>query len=100
MPIFGRSHPEPSRARDVTRVFFATDIHGSEVCFRKFLNAARFYQAQHIILGGDITGKAIVPVTRTVRGWSMKVQDDVLIDGSAEDRDVLEKKARDAGLYP
>ena len=35
------------------RVFFATDIHGSEVCWRKFLNAAAFYQADLVILGGD-----------------------------------------------
>ena len=35
------------------RIYFATDIHGSEVCWRKFLNAARFYQADKLILGGD-----------------------------------------------
>jgi len=27
-------------------------VHGSERCFRKFLNAARFYDAQLLILGG------------------------------------------------
>jgi uncharacterized protein len=44
------------------KIFFATDIHGSERCFRKFLNAARFYGVDAILLGGDITGKMIVPV--------------------------------------
>ncbi|MGC2004339.1 hypothetical protein, partial [Trebonia sp.] len=44
------------------RIYFATDIHGSEVCWRKFLNAARFYQADTLILGGDVSGKAVVPV--------------------------------------
>jgi hypothetical protein len=44
------------------RIYFATDVHGSEVCFRKFLAAAKVYEADVIILGGDFAGKAIVPV--------------------------------------
>ena len=43
------------------RVFFATDIHGSDRCFRKFLAAANVYEADALILGGDIAGKALVP---------------------------------------
>jgi uncharacterized protein len=44
------------------RVFFATDIHGSEMCWRKFLNSAPHYQADVVVLGGDMTGKALVPI--------------------------------------
>jgi hypothetical protein len=44
------------------RVYFATDIHGSEVCWRKFLNAAKFYGADTLIMGGDVPGQAVVPV--------------------------------------
>jgi Icc-related predicted phosphoesterase len=44
------------------KIFFATDLHGSEVCWKKFLNAARFYDADVLICGGDMTGKAIVPI--------------------------------------
>src|SRR5436309_15837198 len=44
------------------KIFFATDLHGSEVCWKKFLNAARFYDAEVLICGGDMTGKAIVPI--------------------------------------
>ena len=47
-----------------TKLYFATDIHGSERLFRKFLNAAKVYGVQILILGGDITGKAIVPCVR------------------------------------
>jgi Icc-related predicted phosphoesterase len=46
-----------------TRVFFATDIHGSEACFRKFLNAGSFYNTDVLILGGDIVGKMLIPIT-------------------------------------
>jgi Icc-related predicted phosphoesterase len=44
------------------RIFFATDVHGSETCWRKFLNSGKHYQADVIILGGDMTGKALVPI--------------------------------------
>ena len=44
------------------RLFFATDIHGSETCWRKFLNSGKHYGADAIVLGGDMTGKALVPI--------------------------------------
>jgi len=44
------------------RVYFATDVHGSETCWRKFLNAGAHYKADVLVLGGDMTGKALVPV--------------------------------------
>jgi Icc-related predicted phosphoesterase len=47
-----------------TRLFYATDIHGSERTFRKFINGAAFYKVDHIIMGGDITGKFLVPIVR------------------------------------
>jgi len=46
------------------RVFFATDIHGSDRCFRKFLAAADSYEADVLVLGGDIAGKGLVPIRR------------------------------------
>lgn len=48
--------------KQAIRVFFATDIHGGEVTFRKFVNAAKFYQADVLILGGDVVGKLLVPI--------------------------------------
>jgi Icc-related predicted phosphoesterase len=49
-------------------LYFTTDIHGSELCFRKFLNAGKFYGAQMILLGGDVAGKMIVPLVRDSQG--------------------------------
>ena len=45
----------------MTTIFFATDIHGSDICWSKFLNAGKFYEADQLILGGDMTGKAVIP---------------------------------------
>jgi uncharacterized protein len=44
------------------RLFFATDIHGSEPTFRKFINAGKFYNVDVLVLGGDITGKMLIPI--------------------------------------
>lgn len=44
------------------KLFFATDVHGSEICWKKFISAAKFYEVDTLILGGDMTGKAIVPI--------------------------------------
>ena len=44
------------------RLFFATDVHGSEACWRKFINSGKHYEADVLILGGDMTGKAVVPI--------------------------------------
>ncbi len=52
----------------MTTLFFATDIHGSDICWNKFLNAGKFYGAGVLILGGDMTGKAVVPFIDLGRG--------------------------------
>jgi Icc-related predicted phosphoesterase len=50
------------------KLFYATDIHGSERCFRKFINAGAFYGADVLIMGGDVTGKMIVPIVEEASG--------------------------------
>jgi Icc-related predicted phosphoesterase len=50
------------------KLFFATGLHGSNVCFRKFINAGNFYGADVLVVGGDVTGKATVPMVRTANG--------------------------------
>jgi Icc-related predicted phosphoesterase len=50
------------------RIYYTTDIHGSEKCWRKFLATPKYYQADVIIVGGDITGKFIVPIIRLPKG--------------------------------
>src|SRR5260370_30923965 len=64
------------------RIFFATDLHGSQHAFRKFINAAKFYEANVLIMGGDVLGKSIIPVVKyspgryraTVQGETEEVQ--------------------------
>ena len=61
------------RARP-TRVFYAADIHGSQVTFRKFLAAASFYDVDALVFGGDLMGKALVPIVRANGGFRASFQ--------------------------
>ena len=81
------------------KIFFATDLHGSEMCWKKFLNAAKFYDADVLICGGDMTGKAIVPIvqenghfTFTLAGVQQAV--------GAEQVGEVEAQIRRKGYYP
>ncbi len=49
---------------DVLTIFYASDIHGSDLLWRKYLGAGRFYGAEATVMGGDLLGKAIVPIAR------------------------------------
>ena len=82
------------------RIFFATDIHGSEVCWRKFLNAAAFHKADVLIMGGDMTGKAMVPIVADGSGWEVTLQEQRKILSSEADVAAMEKSIRDRGYYP
>jgi Icc-related predicted phosphoesterase len=57
-----------------TRIFFAADIHGSQVTFRKFLAAAEFYGVDALVFGGDLMGKALVPIVRRNGGFHATFQ--------------------------
>ena len=62
-----------ARRSDEMTLFFATDLHGSELCWRKFVAAARFYGADLLILGGDFTGKLVIPLVETGNGYRRQV---------------------------
>jgi uncharacterized protein len=84
-----------------TRLYFATDLHGSDKCFRKFVNAAAVYRPDVMVLGGDLAGKAIQGITRSAggryrcsfRGTTYDVEAGPELDG-------LERMISDHGFYP
>ena len=59
MPLFKRRPGEESLT-----LYYASDIHGSDLLWRKFLGANKFYGAEAAIMGGDLLGKAVVPIER------------------------------------
>jgi len=61
--VFGKKKAEA----DSVTIFYATDLHGSTICFKKFINAAMYYRDKGqpvsvVVMGGDVAGKLIVPV--------------------------------------
>jgi Icc-related predicted phosphoesterase len=51
------------------RIYFCSDVHASRKCWKKFLAAPKFYDADIIVMGGDVTGKFIVPIVEQPRGY-------------------------------
>ncbi|TFG64252.1 MAG: metallophosphoesterase [Spirochaetales bacterium] len=50
------------------KILYVADIHGSETCYRKFLNALTIYKADAGIIMGDLTGKMINPIVKQADG--------------------------------
>jgi uncharacterized protein len=70
MPLFSKKEKEKA-----TRLFYACDIHGSEPTYRKFLNAAKFYEVDALVFGGDLMGKLLIPMVRETGGtWRARLQ--------------------------
>lgn len=82
------------------RIFFATDIHGSEVCWRKFLNAGTFHKADVLVMGGDMTGKAMVPIVARGGRWELRLQDQDHVLETEDEVRAMEKRILDRGYYP
>jgi uncharacterized protein len=83
------------------RLYFATDVHGSETCWRKFLNSAAYYDADVVVLGGDMTGKALVPVVDRGAGrWTVQLNDQRHEFDDESELEAFEKLVRERGFYP
>jgi Icc-related predicted phosphoesterase len=99
MGLFRRGGRTRSAADAERTVFFASDLHGSEICFKKFVAAAKFYRADVLLLGGDISGKLVVPIVRA--GAGQYVAQFHGVEERFDDSRVadFEQKAWNSGLY-
>lgn len=82
------------------RVYYASDVHGSDLLWRKFLNAAKHYECSTLIMGGDLMGKAVVPIVRNNGTYTAWVIGEERRAGSPEELDALERAIRLNGFYP
>lgn len=82
------------------KIFFVTDIHGSNVCFRKFLNALKVYQVDVGILLGDLTGKMVIPlVEKAGGGWETTFMGFQTEANTQEELEKLKKTIENVGYY-
>lgn len=83
------------------RLFFATDLHGSEKCFRKFLAAKKFYKVDALILGGDLTGKLVIPIVEKPDGtYTSKFLGRDFVLKNRDEVSKLEENVKTVGYYP
>src|SRR5690242_13472945 len=90
------------RPREETMsIFYAGDVHGSRVCWKKFINAAAHYPAEVLIMGGDLTGKALVPIVREGDGsYTAEVIGELREARTAEELDQMQAAIATNGMYP
>lgn len=83
------------------KIFFASDLHGSNVCFKKFVNSAKFYGVDVLVLGGDLTGKAVIPIAEQPDGTFLTFQHGQSIQlKSQAELDEFVKRQGNMGFYP
>lgn len=86
---------------DGLTIFYAADIHGSDTCWRKFLKAGDFYGVDVIILGGDLTGKAMVAVVHGAGGtWRARFLGRTAEAHDDDELAAIEAQIRFNGFYP
>ncbi len=89
------------RNEKLTRLFYAGDVHGSRLCWKKFVNAAAHYPAEVLVMGGDLTGKALVPIVREGDGsYSARVIGELRRARTAEELDQMQQAISTNGMYP
>jgi Icc-related predicted phosphoesterase len=89
------------KERDILRLFYAGDVHGSRICWKKFVNAGAHYPANVLVMGGDLTGKALVPIVREGDGsYSAVVIGERRLARTAEELDQVQAAISTNGMYP
>jgi len=82
------------------KLVFATDFHGSEICFRKVFNLATRAKAEVVALGGDLCGKALVPIVRRGGGYRAVVGGAEVVATTGGELEEVKGRIRANGMYP
>jgi uncharacterized protein len=85
------------------RCYMCSDLHAANRTYRKLLNAIKMnvYEAQVVLIAGDLTGKAIVPIIARNNGRyaATFLDQDYLVETGTELQN-LENSISDIGYYP
>jgi Icc-related predicted phosphoesterase len=85
---------------NMIKIFFVTDIHGSNLCYRKYLNALKVYNVDVGILLGDLTGKVLIPlVEKAGGGWETTLMGTHLDISTHDELEKLKKTIEMMGYY-
>jgi Icc-related predicted phosphoesterase len=81
------------------KLFYVTDIHGSEICFRKMFSAIREYRVDVALLLGDLSGKVTIPIQKQSETYTATVLGADQVARNATELAELEKKIANLGYY-
>jgi uncharacterized protein len=82
-----------------TRIFFVSDLHGSDKLFLKFVNAGTIYKTNLLIVGGDVLGKTVIPIFRNNGSFYSTVQGTPRSAKNTDELEALKKDIRFLGSY-
>jgi len=83
------------------RILYGSDFHGSEAAFRKFISSGLQYKANVMIVGGDVTGKAMIPVIHQGEGkYLAHFFGSDHTTSSPEELEKLKRSISNVGFYP
>ncbi|MFZ5911370.1 MAG: metallophosphoesterase family protein [Chloroflexota bacterium] len=83
------------------RILYGSDFHGSEAVFRKFISAGLQYKANILIVGGDVTGKAMIPVIHQGGGHYMAhLFGAEQVSTNHDELEKVKKTISNVGFYP
>lgn len=89
------------KASKITRILYGSDFHGSDMVYRKFLSAAFQYQVDYLIVGGDVTGKAMVPIIDHGNGtYTSSLFGKDLTASNEDEKEKISKDISNVGFYP
>ncbi len=85
----------------MTRILYGSDFHGSDAVFRKFLASGLQYKANALMVGGDVTGKAMVPVIHQGGGrYEARLFGEDKTASTPDELEKLKKAISSVGFYP
>ncbi len=85
----------------MTRILYGSDFHGSDAVFRKFLASGLQYKVNALMVGGDVTGKAMVPVIHQGGGrYTSHLFGADKVATTPDELQALKKSISSVGFYP
>jgi Icc-related predicted phosphoesterase len=85
----------------MTRILYGSDFHGSDAVYRKFLASGMQYKVNALVVGGDVTGKAMVPVIHQGVGrYQAHLFGEDKTASTPDELEKLKKAISFVGFYP
>ena len=88
-------------ANSEVKIFFASDLHGSNVCFKKFVNSAKFYDVDVLVWAAILPARpsSRSPSNERLRFSPSSMASCRLLNGKSELDDFI-KRQGNMGFYP